>query len=144
VVNVKLKYYAEDLKRRQEVAQKYTDLLKINNQKLKTPIVKDDRTSTFAQYSIRVQNRDDIQKKLSTLNQLKTKNQKPKTNIPTAVHYPMPLHLQECFFYLGHHQGDFSVAEKVSSEIMSLPMNPYITDNEITYITESVIDANKH
>ncbi len=54
--------------------------------------------------------------------------------IPTAVHYPMPLHLQECFAYLGYKEGDFPVAEKVSKEIMSLPMNPYLSDDEIEYI----------
>jgi UDP-2-acetamido-2-deoxy-ribo-hexuluronate aminotransferase len=46
----------------------------------------------------------------------------------------MPLHLQECFAYLGYQKGDFPIAENVSDEIMSLPMNPYITDDEIKYI----------
>jgi UDP-2-acetamido-2-deoxy-ribo-hexuluronate aminotransferase len=46
----------------------------------------------------------------------------------------MPLHLQECFAYLGYQKDDFPIAESVSSEIMSLPMNPYVTDEEISYI----------
>lgn len=46
----------------------------------------------------------------------------------------MPLHLQECFLYLGYKKGDFSISEIVSDEIMSLPMNPYVTDQEIEYI----------
>ena len=46
----------------------------------------------------------------------------------------MPLHLQECFKYLGYKKGDFPIAEIVSDEIMSLPMNPYVTDEEIEYI----------
>mgnify|MGYP006370131517 FL=1 len=58
--------------------------------------------------------------------------------IPTAVHYPMPLHLQECFIYLGYKKGDFPISEIVSEEIMSLPMNPYVTDEEIEYITKSL------
>ncbi len=124
VVNVKLKYYAEDLKKRQKVAWKYTEKLKTNNKQLSHPVVKDNRTSAFAQYSIRIQNRDNIQVKLK------------KYGIPTAVHYPIPLHLQECFGYLKYAKGDFSVAEKISEEIMSLPMNPYLTDQEILYIKE--------
>ena len=48
----------------------------------------------------------------------------------------MPLHLQECFKYLGYKSGDFPVAEKISTEIMSLPMNPYLEDMEIEFIAE--------
>jgi UDP-2-acetamido-2-deoxy-ribo-hexuluronate aminotransferase len=129
VVNVKLKHYKKDLALRQEVAQKYTKLLITNNKYTNTPIIKDNRTSAFAQYSIRVQNRDEVQAKLK------------EAGIPTAVHYPMPLHLQECFAYFGYKKGDFPVAEKVSQEILSLPMNPYLIDDEIEYIVKEVINA---
>jgi UDP-2-acetamido-2-deoxy-ribo-hexuluronate aminotransferase len=50
----------------------------------------------------------------------------------------MPLHLQECFEYLEYKKGDFPISEKVSQEIMSLPMNPYLSDDEINYIVESL------
>jgi len=52
----------------------------------------------------------------------------------------MPLHLQECFEYLGYQKGDFHIAEKVSKEIMSLPMNPYLKDEEIKYIAKMVVE----
>ena len=55
-------------------------------------------------------------------------------DVVLAVHYPMPLHLQECFTYLGYKKGDFPISERVSEEIISLPMNPYIGDDEIKYI----------
>jgi len=136
IVNVKLKYYAKDLKKRQEVAEKYTNLLKTKNYKLVTPFVADNCTSAWAQYSIR----------------LKTNNKKPETRsqlqerlkslgIPTAVHYPMPLHLQECFSYLGQGKGDFPICEQVSNEIMSLPMNPYLNDEEIKYVAENLLNV---
>ena len=128
IVDVKLKYYENDLKLRQEVAEKYNKLF-TNHYSLFTPTIKEDRTSAFAQYSIRVQNRDEVQKKLK------------EVGIPTAVHYPMPLHLQECFKYLGYKEGDFSIAEKVSKEIMSLPMNPYLKDDEIEYIIEELLNV---
>jgi len=128
VVNVKLKYYAEDLKKRQAVAQSYTQQIE-GDSAIHPPVTKSDRTSAWAQYSIRVQARNRLQEKLK------------EAGIPTAVHYPMPLHLQECFSYLGHRQGDFSIAEKVSNEIMSLPMNPYVSDDETAYIVKAVTGA---
>ncbi len=126
IVNVKLKYYAKDLALRQEVASKYTEALKEKD--LILPFVDERATSAFAQYSVRVKNRDDIQIKLK------------EEGIPTTVHYPMPLHLQECFGYLGYKKGDFTVSELVSSEIMSLPMNPYISDYEINYIEKNLVE----
>ena len=111
---------------RQKVAEKYNSQFKTQNSKLILPFIDEKATSAFAQYSIRVQNRDVLQLKLK------------ERGIPTAVHYPMPLHLQECFAYLGYKKGDFPIAEKVSSEILSLPMNPYITDEEINYIVKQI------
>jgi UDP-2-acetamido-2-deoxy-ribo-hexuluronate aminotransferase len=131
VLNVKLKHYPKDLALRQEVAKRYTKALSTKHQTLITPFISDKCTSAWAQYSIRVKNRDELQKKLSSLN---TNTQSPNPNIPTAVHYPMSLHLQECFQYLGYKLGDFPISEIVSDEIMSLPMNPYVTDEEIEYI----------
>lgn len=125
VLNVKLKYYSKDLALRQEVASKYTKTLE-NKSNLILPYLNEKTTSAWAQYSVRVKNRDELQEKLKLL------------GIPTAVHYPMPLHLQECFIYLGYKKGDFPISEIVSQEIMSLPMNAYVTDEEIAYITGSL------
>lgn len=127
VLNIKLKYYSKDLALRQEVASKYTKALLGNevltsSKEIVLPYVDKKATSAWAQYSIRVKNRDELQEKLKL------------TGIPTAVHYPMPLHLQECFIYLGYKKGDFPISEIVSDEIMSLPMNPYVTVEEIEYI----------
>ena len=142
IVNVKLKYYAKDLALRQEVANKYNQKLKSKDQKIITPFVEDDRTSAFAQYSIRIKPKN-INQTPITNNQQPTKRDQlqqhlKSAGIPTAVHYPIPLHLQKCFEYLGYKQGEFPIAEQVSNEIMSLPMNPYLTDNEIAYIWENL------
>ncbi len=123
VLRVKLKYYDNDIRRRQEAADKYSERLK---DKAIIPHVENGRSSVWAQYTIRVENRDDVTAKLK------------EKGVPTAVHYPIPLHLQECFAYLGHAKGDFPVAEKVSESVFSLPMNPYLTDEEIDYITENI------
>jgi len=124
VVDVKLKHYEKDLKLRQEVAEKYTEALKEKD--LILPFIDKRATSAWAQYSIRVKDRDAVQAKLK------------EQGIPTAVHYPMPLHLQECFAYLGQGKGSFPICEQVSNEIMSLPMNPYLSDDEIGYIARNI------
>lgn len=123
ILNVKLKTYEHDISRRQNVANHYTSLLSDNIIK---PIVKDDRTSVWAQYTIRVKERERIQKALS------------ENGIPTAVHYPIPMHLQECFHYLGYGKGDFPVAEKCAKEVISLPMNPYLEEREIEYVIKEL------
>ncbi|WP_417334642.1 DegT/DnrJ/EryC1/StrS family aminotransferase [Halarcobacter sp.] len=124
ILNVKLKYYEKDLSLRQEVASKYTKSLA--GKDLVLPYVDEKATSAWAQYSVRVKNRDNVQEKLK------------EAGIPTAVHYPKPLHIQECFEYLGYKKGDFPISEIVSEEIMSLPMNPYLTDEEIKYISNKL------
>lgn len=125
VLNVKLDGYDNDIKRRQQVAEEYTELLK---GKLKTPVVLKERTSVWAQYSIEVENREELQAYLKD------------NGIPTAVHYPKPLHLQECFEYLNYKEGDFPISEKISNRIMSLPMNPYLTKIEQNYICEKLLN----
>lgn len=128
VLNVKLAHYPKDLALRQQVAKKYDSALSTT---FSTPMIAPDRTSAYAQYSIRVQNRDVLQSKLNVL------------GIPTAVHYPMPLHLQECFTYLWYKPGDFPISETVANEIMSLPMNPYISDDQIQYIYSNLFNEEK-
>ncbi len=123
ILNVKLKYYDEELIMRQQAAERYTDLLAEN---VRVPNVVENRTSVWAQYTIRVENRDSLQQKLKD------------AGVPTAVHYPMPLHLQEAFEYLGYSRGDFPVAEKASSEVMSLPMSAFILNDEIELVSKVI------
>ncbi len=133
ILNVKLKHYKEDFNKRNEVAKKYTQLLK--NSKYILPTVKEDRTTPWAQYSIRLKGegrREKVQEELK------------QADIPTAIHYPKPLHLQECFSYLGYKEGDFPIAEKISKEIMSLPMNPDLSNEEIEYIVKEIIYKTKN
>ncbi len=140
VLNVKLKYYKKDLALRQEVARKYSKALreKVEGRSAKDydivlPFVDKRITSAWAQYSIRIKpSAFNLQPSTSLRDELQ-ESLKEK-GIPTAVHYPMPLHLQECMQYLGYKKGDLPISEIVSDEIMSLPMNPYVTDEEIEYI----------
>ena len=123
ILLAKLPYFKKELKERQKVADHYTSgLSKI----LQTPIIKLNRSSAWAQYTLRVKNRDTLQIKLK------------ENDIPTSVFYPIPLHLQECFEYLRHQQGDFPISEKASNEVMSVPMNPFLTNEQIDYIIYNI------
>jgi UDP-2-acetamido-2-deoxy-ribo-hexuluronate aminotransferase len=125
VLNVKLNHFEEEIKKREEIGQRYTKLLE-DIDGITPPFVHSDRTSVYAQYSILCENRDEIVKKLND------------KGIPTAIHYPIPLHLQEAFSNLGYKEGDFPVSEKVAKGIMSLPMSPFLTTKQQDFIIEAI------
>lgn len=122
VLNVKIKYFQEELDQRQSIAQKYTK----NLENVIVPFVDNSLVSAWAQYCIRVANRDEMIKKCND------------KGVPTAIYYPLPLHLQEVFEYLGYKNGDFPITEKVSLDIMALPMSAFLKDDEQDYIIEVV------
>ncbi len=126
VLLAKLPHYEEELQRRQAVADRYSELL---DGSVTTPSIRNDRSCVWAQYTVRVQNRDHVQDRLKA------------AGIPTAVHYPMSLHQQECFAYLGLSDGRFPVSEQAAAEVVSLPMNPFLLDEEISYVAENLIGA---
>ena len=123
VLLAKLPNFKKELKERQKVADQYTNEL---SKTFKTPIIKKNRTSAWAQYTLRVKNRDNLQLKLK------------EAGIPTSVFYPIPLHLQECFKYLNYKQSNFLISDKASKEVLSLPMNPFLTSEEINFITTTI------
>jgi dTDP-4-amino-4,6-dideoxygalactose transaminase len=63
-----------------------------------------------------------------------------KAGIGTGIHYPIPLHLQNAYKELGHKEGDFPVCEKVTSEIISLPMYPHLRPEEQQKVAETISD----
>jgi UDP-2-acetamido-2-deoxy-ribo-hexuluronate aminotransferase len=127
VLQVKLKYLHEEVRKRHQIAKYYNALL--SKQDVTLPFIKPDRTSVYAQYSIRHANRAQL------IDFLKAKN------IPTAIHYPQPVHLQECFSYLGLTRGSYPIAEKAANEILSLPMSAFITTGEQEYIAYAIQEA---
>jgi UDP-2-acetamido-2-deoxy-ribo-hexuluronate aminotransferase len=116
ITRVKLSHFDAELAKRAELGTRYLELF--SSLDVVTPFTKEDRTNVYGQFSVRVKNRDSVMKKLGEL------------GIPTAVHYPRPLHLQECFVQLGYKVGDFPICEKVSNEIMSLPFSAFLTEAE--------------
>ncbi|NKQ41924.1 MAG: DegT/DnrJ/EryC1/StrS family aminotransferase [Sulfurovum sp.] len=124
VLNVKLAYFHEEVTKREEIGARYSNLLSSTN--VSTPKIDEHNTSVYAQYSVRAQNRETLAKHLQS------------KDIPTAVHYPMPLHLQEAFADLGYSLGDFPLSEKISQEIMSLPMSPFLKKEQQNFIVDAI------
>ncbi len=118
--------WSEERARKAEV---YTQLLESADLTfpLVTPHVRDDGRHIFHQYVIRVPgNRDALMDHLKSC------------NVGSKVYYPIPLHLQECFSYLGHKPGDFPEAEAAANETVALPAYPELTMEQQVYVVESI------
>jgi UDP-2-acetamido-2-deoxy-ribo-hexuluronate aminotransferase len=115
IVLAKMEIFAQEVEMRQTVAQRYSEGLK---NFVTVPYIPQGYTSVWAQYSI-VSN-----KKEALMQNLKN------AGIPTAVYYPKPLHLQTAFSYLGYKKGSMPVSEEISGKIFSLPMHPYLNQQD--------------
>ncbi len=129
ILRVKLKYFPEEIDLRQIVADRYNSLLE--DVGIDPPYIASYNVSTYAQYTIRVKDRDRIVKKLSEF------------GIPTAVHYPKALPYQKAFSYLGYRPGDFPESERASNEVLSLPFHPYMAIEEQYRVVEALKEAMK-
>ncbi len=126
VLLAKMDVFDDELKARQRIAARYTHLL---GNTVATPYVRPDCTSCWAQYSVLTDNRD------SVLAGLKSRN------VPAAIYYPKPLHLQEAFGSLGYKRGDFPVTERIAGKIFSIPMHPYLDETTQDYIVASIKES---
>jgi UDP-2-acetamido-2-deoxy-ribo-hexuluronate aminotransferase len=127
VLLAKFIVFETELEKRQNVSAYYSNALKSI---CRTPYVKEYNLSAWAQYSIIHEKRDKI------IEYLKAQN------IPTAVYYPKPLHLQRAFTYLEYREGDFPISERTAKRIISLPMHPYLdgeTQDEIINAVKQAI-----
>ena len=124
ILNVKLKYFAEEVKKREEIGASYLEQLK--HKKVSLPVVRKNRTSVFAQFTVGSTQREELITKLNA------------NGIPTAIYYPQPLHLQKCYESLGYKVGDFPIAEKAAKEVFSLPMSPFLKQEDIVLICQNI------
>ena len=127
IVNVKLRHFEEELELRQKAADAYTERL---SGLVKTPVVLAHNTSSWAQYTIRLEihNRDAVQAVLK------------EKGIPTAVHYPIPLVKQEAFKPYSD-GSEYPVSDNLSRRVLSLPMHALLTENEIEVVTQGLKDV---
>ncbi len=125
VLNAKLKHLDHWNDMRAHNAATYAELL-THLKNVITPITKKDRTHVFQTYAILVPNRDKVVEAMRA------------QGVGVLIHYPIGLHLQEAFAELGHKRGDFPIAEKVGSEVMSLPMFPHMTKEQIKAVVAAL------
>ena len=123
VLLAKLDVFVDEVNARARIGAAYSEALAPY---ARTPFVEAHNTSVFAQYTLEVAERASFTKALA------------EAGIPTAVHYPSPLHLQPAFAYLGLGAGAFPVAERASGRVVSLPMHPYLTEEEIARVVAAV------
>ncbi|MBN1492787.1 MAG: DegT/DnrJ/EryC1/StrS family aminotransferase, partial [Candidatus Omnitrophica bacterium] len=135
VLKVKLKYLAGWLKARRVKAEKYNEL--IDNKGLKdiiaTPFVAPGNVHTYHQYTLTL-----LGKKASSKLRDDLCEHLRKNGIGSMVYYPVPLHIQKCFTYLGYKKGDYPISETCAQHVFSLPIFPELTDDEQTYIIDRI------
>lgn len=121
VLQVKLRHFDDELKAVNHVASKYNSLLK---GKVLIPEIPEGMVSSWAQYTIQADNRDEIQGRLKA------------AGIPSMVYYPRTMSQQTAFSHLG--QKPCPVAKRLTETVLSLPMHPYMTDEEIEQIASLI------
>ena len=117
--------------RRRAIAARYGELLSdaARAERVTLPIEAHGKRHVYHQYVVRVPDRDAVRARLS------------ERGIATAVFYPVPLHLQECFAGLGYREGSFPQAEKASREVLALPIFAEMTDAEVERVAEELRKA---
>lgn len=129
IVLAKLERFEWEVQRRIAVGQAYLDLL-VGSNAVALPVVRPDRTSAWAQFTVQVVDRDAVIKALG------------EQGIPTAVHYPMPLHWQPAYENLCRISGTLTNAEHVATRVLSLPMHPYMDEQEQHAIVTALENCN--
>jgi dTDP-4-amino-4,6-dideoxygalactose transaminase len=129
ILRVKLKHLEAWNDARKDRAALYSELL--SNSSVITPVTADSNGHVFHQYTLLVDDRDGLRDHLE------------KAGVATAVHYPIPLHLQPAYQNLGYKKGDFPIAEDLSEKVISLPMYPELKEEDIHYITNKIIEYTK-
>jgi dTDP-4-amino-4,6-dideoxygalactose transaminase len=127
VLRVKLRYLDQWNQARRANAARYETLFaEAGLEEIVRPIVHPDSVHIFHQYTIRAPRRDALRAFLQ------------EAGIGSEVYYPVPLHLQECFAFLGHTAGDLPETERAASECLSLPIFAELTEEQRQYIVENI------
>jgi dTDP-4-amino-4,6-dideoxygalactose transaminase len=125
VLRIKLKRLNEWNKLRRQNAAYYTELLS-EVPSVTLPVEAEFARSVYHLYVILVDDRDGLQNHLNS------------KGVASGLHYPLPLHLQKAYDHLGYKKGDFPVAENIADRLLSLPMFPELTREQIEYVVESI------
>ena len=126
VTLAKLDIFDGEIEKRNQVADRYSASLRSGTLEVTVPEVGEGNTSVWAQYTVLAENPEALQATLK------------EQGIPSVSYYAVPLHVQPVFANLGHKRGDFPVTEQVASQGLSLPMNPYLTEEEIEQVCKAL------
>lgn len=127
ILLVKFKYFEKEIALRKVIVEKYMEGLKdLVPHHLKLPYFPKDYFSSYSLFTIRTKNRESLKKFLED------------KGIMTGVYYSKPLHLQPIYKNLNFKNGDLPVTEKLAREVLSLPLHPYLTEEEIDYVISSI------
>ncbi len=128
VLNVKLKFLDRWRDSREAHAQRYTSALQAKpaGAAVVTPVPRPSGRHVWNQYVIRAQRRDELRQSLAA------------AGIGTEIYYPIPLHLQQCFTYLGHRPGDLPESERAAREVLALPVFPELSPAQIDHVTGTI------
>jgi dTDP-4-amino-4,6-dideoxygalactose transaminase len=125
ILLAKFGHLEEWTRRRRDNAEYYASRLAGSG--LNAPYVALGGTHVFNQFTIRVPNRDSVRQRMDA------------RGVATAIYYPVPLHLQECFASLGYKQGDLPASEQAASEVLSIPIDPELTPEEREIVVEALL-----
>ena len=143
IISVKLKHLDAWVSARQENADRYDQAFRraglavsgpestatnARSPKIRLPEGVTDR-HVYNQYVVRIEHRDEIKEELATV------------GVNTAIYYPVPMHLQSCFAYLGHREGDFPVSEDAARQSLALPIYPELTVEQIEYVVQCLAQS---
>lgn len=126
ILRIKLRHIDEYNRKRNDLARIYTSIL---NSTVQCPVEMTDRSHVYHQYTIRTPLRDRISTVLKD------------SNISSVVYYPLPLHLQEAFHYLGYRKGDLPESESAAEEVLSIPIYPELEHEKAESIAEVILKA---
>jgi UDP-2-acetamido-2-deoxy-ribo-hexuluronate aminotransferase len=136
VLLAKLDIFDDEVQARARIGARYGELIAAAFERetdparrVTTPFLAPGCTSVYAQYTIEVADRARVEQGLKA------------RGIPTAVHYPVPLHLQPVFAALGQGAGSFPVSEAAGNRVLSLPMHPYLTEQQQVQIVAALKEA---
>lgn len=125
VLLVKMKYIDESIKKRETVANWYKERL-VDCEGIKIPSIRGEQRPVYYVFNVLAEKRDELAAFLK------------ENEIGYSIYYPIPLHLQNCFSYLGHKKGDFPISEKISKKILALPIYPEITEDEVNFVCDTI------
>jgi dTDP-4-amino-4,6-dideoxygalactose transaminase len=128
VLSVKLRRLAAANESRRVHARLYNELL-ADEPRVIRPVVGPDNTHAYHIYAVRVQDRDGVLQRMAA------------RGVNCAIHYPVPIHLQKAYAFLGLGPGSFPVAEQCAKEFLSLPMYPELTEEQIRFVVDTLKES---